>query len=128
MRAGPLSAILAFGLLSFVIASGCSDDGENGTGTDGDATSTGTNTGSGGSGRTATGTGTTTSSTGGMGPGAGGSGGGTTTGGGPTPCGSTFCDADETCVDGACTYRCNGVNVPGDYASVAAAVDALEPV
>jgi hypothetical protein len=37
-----------------------------------------------------------------------------------------FCRADETCSNGACTFACTGTRVPGDYATIQAAVDVLE--
>jgi hypothetical protein len=45
------------------------------------------------------------------------------------PCGGITCREGQTCVSNACVYQgCTGSNVPGDYASVQAAVTALAPV
>jgi hypothetical protein len=50
-------------------------------------------------------------------------------GGGGTaaiPCGSAFCRADETCISNTCALpTCTGPTVPGDYASISAAITAL---
>lgn len=40
-------------------------------------------------------------------------------------CGSTFCRSDQKCVSNTCKYDCTGTSVPGDYATVSAAVTAL---
>jgi hypothetical protein len=37
------------------------------------------------------------------------------------------CHAEQACIDGQCTFSCSGVWVPGDYADIQAAVDALQP-
>jgi hypothetical protein len=50
-------------------------------------------------------------------------------GGGGTaaiPCGSAFCRADETCISNTCALpTCTGPTVPGDYATISAALTAL---
>ena len=43
----------------------------------------------------------------------------------PIVCGATVCRADQTCVAGKCAFSCNGFTVPGDYASVQAAIDGV---
>ncbi len=43
-------------------------------------------------------------------------------------CGGTRCRADQECVAGQCRFACQGVHVPGDYATIQGAIDALEPV
>lgn len=43
----------------------------------------------------------------------------------PIPCGQTFCRVDQTCNAGKCAFSCTGSTVPGDYATVQNAVDAL---
>lgn len=43
----------------------------------------------------------------------------------PTLCGGSLCRTDQTCVDDSCTFACAGTNVPGDYASLQTAIDAL---
>lgn len=40
-------------------------------------------------------------------------------------CGSIFCRADQQCQNNTCITPCTGSNVPGDYATVQAAVTAL---
>ena len=46
--------------------------------------------------------------------------------GGPRiACGPTYCRSDEKCVSNACMYDCTGTKVPGDYATITAAVTAL---
>ena len=46
--------------------------------------------------------------------------------GGPRiACGPTSCRSDQKCVSNACTYDCTGTKVPGDYATITAAVTAL---
>src|SRR5208283_4808721 len=41
-------------------------------------------------------------------------------------CGGEVCYAGETCADGGCQLSgCNGVTVPGDYATVQSAVNAF---
>jgi hypothetical protein len=42
-----------------------------------------------------------------------------------TTCGGATCRADQACVADACTFACDGVNVPGDYATIAGAAAAL---
>lgn len=39
-------------------------------------------------------------------------------------CGSTFCRGDQTCNAGSCQYACTGTQVPGDYATIQAAISA----
>lgn len=104
-------------------AGGCSDDGST-TSTSSSTSTSVTVTGTGGASQGSGGA----TNVGGAGSSVGGAGQGGGSAGGPTPCGSTFCAVDETCVSGACTYPCTGANVPGDYASVSAAVEALETV
>lgn len=42
------------------------------------------------------------------------------------PCGTTFCRADQTCSGNVCqAAACAGPSVPGDYATIAAAITAL---
>lgn len=43
----------------------------------------------------------------------------------PVTCGGTICVAGQTCNAGTCTFGCAGASVPGDYASLQTAVDAL---
>jgi len=40
-------------------------------------------------------------------------------------CGQTRCHVEQSCVDGACRWPCAGVTVPGDFATVQEAVDAM---
>lgn len=40
-------------------------------------------------------------------------------------CGGETCRADQSCIADTCTFACSGQNVPGDYATVQAAVTAL---
>jgi hypothetical protein len=40
-------------------------------------------------------------------------------------CGGGYCRADQQCASGACVTACQGTNVPGDYASISAALSAL---
>lgn len=47
---------------------------------------------------------------------------------GPQLCGGKRCRADQACVAGQCTFPCQGSQVPGDYATIQAAVSALSPV
>ncbi|MDC3980525.1 hypothetical protein [Polyangium jinanense] len=58
---------------------------------------------------------------GGEGGGQGGEGGGQ---GGACP--DPTCRADQACVAGECEFTCDGVSVPGDYATIQSAVSALE--
>src|SRR5437870_1615640 len=44
---------------------------------------------------------------------------------GRTPCGMVFCRTDQKCSSGACTTPCNGANMPGDFATIQAALQAL---
>ncbi len=41
------------------------------------------------------------------------------------PCGATFCRSDQKCEAGTCSFACSGTQVPGDYATLSAAVTAL---
>ena len=43
----------------------------------------------------------------------------------PVTCGGTVCRTNQTCSAGVCTFGCVGSHVPGDYATIQAAVDAL---
>jgi hypothetical protein len=43
----------------------------------------------------------------------------------PVTCGGTICVAGQSCNAGTCTFGCVGASVPGDYASLQTAVDAL---
>jgi hypothetical protein len=43
----------------------------------------------------------------------------------PVTCGGQMCQSGQTCVDNACTFACSGATVPGDYASIQSAIDAL---
>ena len=43
----------------------------------------------------------------------------------PIVCGQTVCRIDQTCTAGKCTFPCTGYTVPGDYATVQAAIDGL---
>ena len=43
----------------------------------------------------------------------------------PVTCGGSICVAGQTCNAGACTFGCVGATVPGDYATLQTAVDAL---
>ena len=119
----PISLHHRLALISFAtlaLAVGCSGDGEMGSTS---SSSTGSGAAGGGQSSSAV-TGSTSTGTSAGGGGQGGS----STGSGPTPCGSTFCAVDETCAGTVCHYPCTGVSVPGDYANVSAAVEALEPV
>jgi hypothetical protein len=59
---------------------------------------------------------------GGAGPGVDGGGGGTAA----VPCGTSFCRADQTCSGNVCqASACAGPSVPGDYATISAAITAL---
>lgn len=46
----------------------------------------------------------------------------------PVTCGGTICVAGQTCNAGSCTFGCAGASVPGDYATLQTAVDALAAV
>jgi hypothetical protein len=61
----------------------------------------------------------------GSGGGSGGDGGGA---GNAGPCGGNLCQAGQDCVNDTCTFPCNGVTVPGDYATIQSAIDALQKV
>ncbi|HEX7664757.1 MAG TPA: right-handed parallel beta-helix repeat-containing protein, partial [Polyangiaceae bacterium] len=39
-------------------------------------------------------------------------------------CGSSYCRGDQTCNAGTCQYACTGTQVPGDYSTIQAAVNA----
>jgi hypothetical protein len=43
----------------------------------------------------------------------------------PVTCGGEMCQSGQTCVDNTCTYACSGATVPGDYATIQTAIDAL---
>ena len=43
----------------------------------------------------------------------------------PVTCGGSVCRADQTCSTGVCTFGCVGSHVPGDYATIQGAIDAL---
>jgi hypothetical protein len=43
----------------------------------------------------------------------------------PVTCGGNICVAGQTCNAGTCTFGCVGATVPGDYATLQTAVDAL---
>ncbi len=43
----------------------------------------------------------------------------------PVMCGGSVCRADQTCNAGVCEFGCQGATVPGDYATIQAAIDAL---
>jgi hypothetical protein len=43
----------------------------------------------------------------------------------PVTCGGSICRSDQTCEAGRCTFACAGYTVPGDYATIGAAIDAL---
>lgn len=43
----------------------------------------------------------------------------------PVTCGGNICVAGQTCNAGTCTFGCAGASVPGDYATLQTAVDAL---
>lgn len=45
----------------------------------------------------------------------------------PAACAST-CRVDQACVGGICRFACTGARVPGDYATIQAAITALQPV
>jgi hypothetical protein len=91
-----------------------------GPGSGANASSSGGASTSGPGGRSSSG-GATASSTGSQGTGGG-------TGGGPASCGGTPCYVGQDCVGGHCVFAdCSGVKVPGDYATVQAAVDATAP-
>ncbi len=40
-------------------------------------------------------------------------------------CGGTYCRGDQSCNAGSCQYACTGTQVPGDYATIQAALNAL---
>src|SRR5262245_11741764 len=40
-------------------------------------------------------------------------------------CGGEVCGPDQTCASSGCIFSCSGATVPGDYASIQAAIDAL---
>ncbi|MEO8798136.1 MAG: right-handed parallel beta-helix repeat-containing protein [Polyangiaceae bacterium] len=40
-------------------------------------------------------------------------------------CGGTYCRGDQSCNAGSCQYACTGTQVPGDYATIQAALTAL---
>ncbi|MBP9088342.1 MAG: right-handed parallel beta-helix repeat-containing protein [Kofleriaceae bacterium] len=44
---------------------------------------------------------------------------------GPVSCGSNTCRNDQTCEQGECRFSCVGTSVPGDYATLQSAVNAL---
>src|SRR5512139_822524 len=46
----------------------------------------------------------------------------------PVTCGGSICAAGQTCNAGNCTFGCAGASVPGDYATLQTAVDALAAV
>lgn len=54
-----------------------------------------------------------------------GDGGGSSDGSMPVMCGGTICRADQTCNAGVCEFACQGATVPGDYATIQSAIDAL---
>ncbi len=39
-------------------------------------------------------------------------------------CGGSYCRGDQTCNAGSCQFACVGTNVPGDYATIQAAINA----
>lgn len=43
----------------------------------------------------------------------------------PVTCGGETCQSGQTCVDNTCTFACSGATVPGDYATIQTAIDAL---
>jgi hypothetical protein len=86
------------------------------SGSSGDPSGSGASGAGGGAGTGAQGTGGRSGGDGGSGAGNAG------------PCGGNLCQAGQDCVDDTCTFPCNGVTVPGDYATIQSAVDALEKV
>lgn len=122
-------ACLVVGLLaSGSIVAACADDGRDGYATDPSGTEGGGNGADGGNGN-GNGNGNGKGEDGGGGEG-GADAGGDANGPGPGPgprvsCGGSFCRSDQACTAGVCTFPCTGVSVPGDYASIGAAVAAL---
>lgn len=104
--------------------SACRDDdagaGGGETTSSGSATATGSTAAS--SGSSSTGSTGQTSSSGSSSPS--GSGGG----GGDQLCNGERCHADQTCEPSGCTFPCSGASVPGDYATIEAAVQALSDI
>jgi hypothetical protein len=47
---------------------------------------------------------------------------------GPVTCGNTTCRNDQSCVSNECRFTCEGTKVPGDYATIQGAVNALAGV
>ncbi len=47
---------------------------------------------------------------------------------GPLVCGAGFCRLDQTCEQGQCVFACSGTHVPGDYATIQGAVNALDGI
>lgn len=43
----------------------------------------------------------------------------------PVTCGGETCQSGQSCVDNTCTFACSGATVPGDYATIQTAIDAL---
>jgi hypothetical protein len=43
----------------------------------------------------------------------------------PVTCGGQMCQSGQACVDNTCTFACSGATVPGDYATIQTAIDAL---
>lgn len=129
--------LLVLGLSSFVVACSAAAGGgfSNGAGDDGDDDS-GTHHSSGGGGADKDGGGTTTLPDGAVvlpdgavvDPDSGVVIGPIGDGSAPTSriaCGGTYCRGDQTCNAGSCQYACTGTQVPGDYATIQAAVNAL---
>ena len=46
----------------------------------------------------------------------------------PVTCGGSICVAGQACNAGTCTFGCAGASVPGDYATLQTAIDALAAV
>jgi len=46
----------------------------------------------------------------------------------PVTCGGSICVVGQTCNAGTCTFGCAGASVPGDYATLQTAIDALAAV
>lgn len=121
------------GLLAVVtlVLVACGDDSSTGGSAPGGGGAGAGNEGGGGAGGGASNGGGTSGGgdTGGGGQAGGGDAGGGDTGGGGGGsveiCGGSVCHADQECVDEECVFECDGVTVPGDYASISSAIAAL---
>ncbi len=123
-------ALGTLGLSLVLAAAACANNASNdgfadGPGSSGDtgaSSSSGASSGGASSGGASSGG---ASSGGASSGGASSSSGGSSSGGPRIACGGTFCRSDQACTAGVCTFPCAGASVPGDYATVSAAVAAL---